>query len=146
MRHGCWLVCFSVMAMVATVFAAHVQPIQESEVAEMPERLRELLLVRRLISSLRAAEALPELQARPAQGIRKRTCYINAGLSHGCDYKDLVGAMAEKNYWDSLNSPGRRRRSLDSSSYPSSSSHPSSPSSSGDYQGSASLEFSDKAH
>lgn len=57
------------MAMVATVFAAHVQPIQESEVAAMPVRLRELLLVRRLISSLRAAEALPELQARPAQGI-----------------------------------------------------------------------------
>ncbi|XP_068233828.1 uncharacterized protein [Palaemon carinicauda] len=114
MRHSCWLVCLSVLAMVATTFSAHVQSVAESDVVEIPERLRELLLVRRLISSLNAAEALPEVQAQPAQAIRKRTCYINAGLSHGCDYKDLVGAMAEKNYWDSPQLPwqeeeGRQR-------------------------------------
>ena len=42
---------------------------------------------------------------------RKRTCLINGGLSHGCDYKDLMGAMEESNYWNSALSPGRRRRS-----------------------------------
>ncbi|XP_068233829.1 uncharacterized protein [Palaemon carinicauda] len=69
MRHSCWLVCLSVLAMVATTFSAHVQSVAESDVVEIPERLRELLLVRRLISSLNAAEALPEVQAQPAQAI-----------------------------------------------------------------------------
>ncbi|XP_064108542.1 uncharacterized protein LOC135216924 [Macrobrachium nipponense] len=64
MRHGCWLACFSLLAMVAASFSAHVQPVSESDVGEIPERLRELLLVQRLISSLNPAEALPELQAQ----------------------------------------------------------------------------------
>nr|QBX89032.1 diuretic hormone 31 [Nephrops norvegicus] len=105
-----WLVLMGVI----TLATPHPHPIQESDSGEIPQRLRELLLIRRLISTLNAAEsddvALPYGQQQPM--MRKRTCYLNAGLSHGCDYKDLVGATAEKNYWDSLSSPGRKKRSV----------------------------------
>ncbi|XP_071549126.1 uncharacterized protein [Panulirus ornatus] len=59
---SCWVVCVAVLAMAALVSSTHVQPIQDSEVAEVPERLRELLLIRRLISSLSGVEALPPAQ------------------------------------------------------------------------------------
>lgn len=81
-----------------------------------------------LICSCRSLGGGTRLTLEP---FRKRTCYINAGLSHGCDYKDLVGAMAEKSYWDSLSSPGRRRRAAEVAS--------------GEYQASGSLELSEEA-
>ena len=31
-------------------------------------------------------------------------------MSHNCDYKELVGAVDEANYWSSELTPGRRRR------------------------------------
>ncbi|CAL4089812.1 unnamed protein product, partial [Meganyctiphanes norvegica] len=39
---------------------------------------------------------------------KRRACAINGGLSHGCDYGDLIGAMNEKAYWAGIN-PGRKR-------------------------------------
>lgn len=41
---------------------------------------------------------------------RKRTCYINAGMTHNCDFKDLVSAMNARKFWESSSSPGKRRR------------------------------------
>ena len=42
---------------------------------------------------------------------RKRTsCFINAGLSHNCDIRDFLGAFEENKYWNSFDSPGKRRR------------------------------------
>ncbi|KAK8721787.1 hypothetical protein OTU49_012572 [Cherax quadricarinatus] len=98
--------CLMLMTSLLMLSMGHT--IQESEMIDLPQRLQELLLIRRLINNMNAAEAAMTRDSQP--DVKKRTCYINAGLSHGCDYKDLVGAMAEKNYWDSLNSPGRRRR------------------------------------
>ena len=60
-----------------------------------------LLLLQRLMSMQSAGNVEPP---------RKRTCYFNAGLSHSCDYKELVGAVDEANYWSSELTPGRRRR------------------------------------
>lgn len=121
------------LGLIGLTLSAHVQPIQESELSSVPERLREFLLIRRLINNLKVVEAGHEIPAavEDPSRIRKRTCYINAGLSHGCDYKDLVGAMAEKSYWDSLSSPGRRRRAAEVAS--------------GEYQASGSLELSEEA-
>ncbi|XP_042884159.1 uncharacterized protein LOC122260814 isoform X2 [Penaeus japonicus] len=129
-------VCFMftvLLTLTGLSLSAHVQPVQDSDLSTVPERLREFLLIRRLINNLHAAEAGQEIPAvvEDPTRIRKRTCYINAGLSHGCDYKDLVGAMAEKSYWDSLSSPGRRRRAAEVAS--------------GEYQASGSLELSEEA-
>jgi hypothetical protein len=40
----------------------------------------------------------------------KRTCLFNGGMSHSCDYKDVLGAMKEASYWNSDMSPGRKKR------------------------------------
>nr|UES72866.1 calcitonin A [Carausius morosus] len=62
---------------------------------------------RRTVQMLR--DLLNEMDAGMAT-VQKRTCYVNAGLSHGCDYKDVIRAIDEEKYWRSVNSPGRRRR------------------------------------
>ena len=31
-------------------------------------------------------------------------------MSHSCDYKELMGAVDEANYWSSDQTPGRRKR------------------------------------
>lgn len=41
---------------------------------------------------------------------RSPECYIAAGLSRSCDYKDLIAAVEERDFWNSVNSPGKRRR------------------------------------
>lgn len=41
---------------------------------------------------------------------RKRTCYINAGMTHNCDFKDLLSAMNARRFWESQHSPGRKKR------------------------------------
>lgn len=41
---------------------------------------------------------------------RSPECYIAAGLSRSCDYKDLLAAVEERDFWNSVNSPGKRRR------------------------------------
>ncbi len=43
---------------------------------------------------------------------RKRTCYINAGMTHNCDFKDLISAMNARRFWESTHSPGRRKRDI----------------------------------
>ena len=42
---------------------------------------------------------------------RKRTCYINAGMTHNCDFKELLSAVNARKFWESSHSPGRRKRS-----------------------------------
>ncbi|CAL4068336.1 unnamed protein product, partial [Meganyctiphanes norvegica] len=51
---------------------------------------------------------LQSLEANPSQPSKRGACAINGGLSHGCDYKDLIGAMNEQAYWAGIN-PGRKR-------------------------------------
>jgi len=38
----------------------------------------------------------------------KRTCLLNAGLSHSCDYKDALAAIDEGMYLGSDNTPGKK--------------------------------------
>ncbi|XP_037070926.1 uncharacterized protein LOC119092068 [Pollicipes pollicipes] len=60
-------------------------------------------LIRRLLDDLRAGQIRYRTQ-------QKRTCLFNGGMSHSCDYKDAVGAMDEDMFYNSLSSPGKRRR------------------------------------
>ncbi|CAL4127495.1 unnamed protein product, partial [Meganyctiphanes norvegica] len=53
-------------------------------------------------------DELQSLEDNPSKPSKRGACSINGGLSHGCDYKDLVGAMNEKAYWAGIN-PGRKR-------------------------------------
>ncbi|CAL4089815.1 unnamed protein product, partial [Meganyctiphanes norvegica] len=53
-------------------------------------------------------DELQSFEANPSQMSKRGACAINGGLSHGCDYKDLVGALNEKAYWAGFN-PGRKR-------------------------------------
>ncbi|XP_054169348.1 uncharacterized protein LOC128966523 [Oppia nitens] len=41
---------------------------------------------------------------------QKRNCYINAGMNHNCDFKDLISALNARRFWESTHSPGRRKR------------------------------------
>lgn len=41
---------------------------------------------------------------------RKRTCYFNAGMSHSCDYKEVLKSVDDANYWSNEYTPGRRRK------------------------------------
>jgi hypothetical protein len=52
---------------------------------------------------------LQNLGALQNERIRtKKTCLINAGLSHSCDYKDALNAIAEGKYLGSENTPGKK--------------------------------------
>ncbi|XP_066977957.1 uncharacterized protein [Macrobrachium rosenbergii] len=117
MRQGCWVACFSLLAMVAAAFSAHVQPVPESDVGEIPERLRELLLVRRLISSLNPAEALPELQAQPAQAIshynlKKDLETLSKAAAADIDFRALRVSKRSIRSFCSSNNSNRQCRSF----------------------------------
>ena len=44
---------------------------------------------------------------------RKRSCFINAGMTNNCDFKDLISAASARRIWQSPNlSPGKRSLSL----------------------------------
>ncbi|KAI9555118.1 hypothetical protein GHT06_017633 [Daphnia sinensis] len=45
-----------------------------------------------------------------APPIRKRTCYFNAGMSHSCDYNEVLKTVDDVNHWSSDYTPGRRRK------------------------------------
>lgn len=68
-----------------------------------------IMLLKRLMAMA------PSKQDLILPGAKKRTCYFNAGMSLNCDYKELVGAVDEANYWSSEQTPGRRRRRSDAS-------------------------------
>jgi len=38
----------------------------------------------------------------------KRTCFVNAGLSHSCDYKNALAAVDEGRFFTSDQSPGKK--------------------------------------
>ncbi|KAI2807131.1 hypothetical protein BLOT_009093 [Blomia tropicalis] len=40
---------------------------------------------------------------------RKRSCQFNAGMSHNCDFKDLISASSARRLWGSSNMPGKKR-------------------------------------
>ena len=42
-------------------------------------------------------------------------CMFHAGLAHNCDYKDLIGAIDETDFWGSDMSPGKVMQFLPSS-------------------------------
>ncbi|XP_076029230.1 uncharacterized protein LOC143018058 isoform X1 [Oratosquilla oratoria] len=111
MMLACWAGFLLLVSFASSASSARLTPIGESDMVGLPERLRDLVLLRRLVYGPEVA-AGPEPAESSVPIVRKRTCYINGGLSHGCDYMDLVGAMAEKSYWDSLRSPGRRKRQV----------------------------------
>ncbi|CAG0914844.1 unnamed protein product [Notodromas monacha] len=98
-----------------------------------PDLVRELGILRRMVYGLLVANArsnpLPAAENRldtgsdPLQQQQhhqqqqdgtdarpKRTCLFNGGMSHSCDYKDVVGAVKEASYWNSDMSPGRKKR------------------------------------
>ncbi|CAL4179858.1 unnamed protein product, partial [Meganyctiphanes norvegica] len=64
-----------------------------------------ILTVSDLLQLVGEIQSLETDVPRPS---KRGACSINGGLSHGCDYKDLVGAMNEKAYWAGIN-PGRKR-------------------------------------
>lgn len=39
---------------------------------------------------------------------KKRTCLINAGLSHSCDYKNALAAIDEGHFFNSDQTPGKK--------------------------------------
>lgn len=41
---------------------------------------------------------------------RKRTCYVNAGMSDSCDYKTLVKDLNNELTWSAGETPGKRKR------------------------------------
>ncbi|XP_022237101.1 uncharacterized protein LOC111084895 [Limulus polyphemus] len=42
--------------------------------------------------------------------LKKRTCKMNAGMTHGCDYTEFLKAQQDHEFWANRFSPGRRRR------------------------------------
>ncbi|XP_076345464.1 uncharacterized protein LOC143244517 [Tachypleus tridentatus] len=44
--------------------------------------------------------------------LKKRTCKMNAGMTHGCDYTEFLKAQQDHEFWANRFSPGRRRRSM----------------------------------
>ncbi|GIY33583.1 RNase H domain-containing protein [Caerostris extrusa] len=44
---------------------------------------------------------------------RKRTCYVNAGMSDSCDYKALVKDLNNEMTWSAGETPGKRKRNGD---------------------------------
>ncbi|XP_059488922.1 uncharacterized protein LOC132204440 [Neocloeon triangulifer] len=48
--------------------------------------------------------------SREIQHAKKRSgCFLNGGMAHNCDLKDVVSAVDEAKYWGSYLSPGKRR-------------------------------------
>lgn len=64
------------------------------------QRRQEINQLRNLLSSLDDSYST----------IQKRTCLMNAGLSHSCDYSEMSKAGDQLRYLTSGLSPGRRRR------------------------------------
>nr|CAH0099014.1 unnamed protein product [Daphnia galeata] len=65
------------------------------------------ILKKRILTQKIAPPESAELMITP---FRKRTCYFNAGMSHSCDYKELLQSVEDVNHWSSEHTPGRRRK------------------------------------
>ncbi|XP_022240750.1 uncharacterized protein LOC111085612 [Limulus polyphemus] len=78
---------------------------------EFEKSLKDILAQRKGLSYMK--NMIHDLDSR-LENLQKRTCFLNAGMSHSCDYRDLVSAVDEQKFWASENSPGRRRRSVSS--------------------------------
>ncbi|XP_076304325.1 uncharacterized protein LOC143222153 [Tachypleus tridentatus] len=78
---------------------------------EFEKSLKGIIARRKSLSYIK--NMLRDLDAR-LEKLQKRTCFLNAGMSHSCDYKDLVSAVDEQKFWSSEHSPGKRRGSISS--------------------------------
>ncbi|XP_057377643.1 uncharacterized protein LOC130699321 [Daphnia carinata] len=65
-----------------------------------------------VLKEILVAPAEPNQSTAP---IRKRTCYFNAGMSHSCDYNEVLRTVDDVNHWSSDDTPGRRRKRQHSS-------------------------------
>ncbi|EFX71197.1 hypothetical protein DAPPUDRAFT_111959 [Daphnia pulex] len=65
-------------------------------------------ILKRVLAQKPAPPEPTELIKTPL--IRKRTCYFNAGMSHSCDYKELLQSADDANHWSSEHTPGKRRK------------------------------------
>jgi len=99
--HVLYLLVFFASLAKAVPVAEEISP---NEMQEMLDYRKTLMFLQHFLSK---AQHNPTGNSSP---LRKRTCYFNAGMSHNCDYKELVGAVDEANYWSSELTPGRRRR------------------------------------
>ncbi|XP_047494368.1 uncharacterized protein LOC125042640 [Penaeus chinensis] len=93
MSRSVFLMFTALLALVGLVVSAHVQPVQESELSSVPERLREFLLIRRLINNLKAAEAGHEIPAAVEDPSRIRLEHelqmLAKALEADMDFEDL---------------------------------------------------------
>ncbi|XP_046632646.1 uncharacterized protein LOC124312182 [Daphnia pulicaria] len=64
-------------------------------------------ILKRVLAQKPAPPEPTELIKTP---FRKRTCYFNAGMSHSCDYKELLQSADDANHWSSEHTPGKRRK------------------------------------
>ncbi|CAG0886134.1 unnamed protein product [Cyprideis torosa] len=71
----------------------------------LQEALQKVHILRLLLSR-------PPTEAKEMIVNRKRTCLFNGGMSHSCDYKDAINANQQSKYWNSMGSPGRKKRSV----------------------------------
>ncbi|XP_076373148.1 uncharacterized protein LOC143257990 [Tachypleus tridentatus] len=81
---------------------------------EFEESLKDILAQRKGLSNIK--NMIHDMESR-LNNLQKRTCFLNAGMSLSCDYKDLVSALDEQKFWASEYSPGRRRRSAPLSAF-----------------------------
>nr|XP_027228485.1 uncharacterized protein LOC113820349 isoform X1 [Penaeus vannamei] len=81
------------LGLIGLTLSAHVQPIQESELSSVPERLREFLLIRRLINNLKVVEAGHEIPAAVEDPSRIRLEHelqmLAKALEADMDFEDL---------------------------------------------------------
>jgi len=86
-----------------------VQPNREMEIKEplyLPQPNFDARMRLYLLSWLQNTGALQNI---PSDRMRaKRTCRLNAGLSHSCDYKDTLDAIHEGMYLGSDMTPGKK--------------------------------------
>ncbi|XP_042227908.1 uncharacterized protein LOC121870205 [Homarus americanus] len=102
MMGGSWCLLSATLLLWVTLAVPHPHPIQESDSAEIPERLRELLLIRRLISTLNGWDGSSPTDVQP--GMRE------SSLQHELD--QLGKASAANIDFRNLRVTGRSIRSF----------------------------------
>jgi len=90
-------------------YAALPAPLQSNNLPDA--NLKDLQFSQMLKDRVRLYQLLSWLQntGYPVERLRiKKSCLINAGLSHACDYKDTLDAIHEGLYLGSDQTPGRK--------------------------------------
>ncbi|KAG8189530.1 hypothetical protein JTE90_008490 [Oedothorax gibbosus] len=96
-----YLALFGIL-LLATI--AHSQDLGfEDNIKELFSKRKNLDMVRQMVEDV--DNQLNRLQ--------KRTCFVNAGVSDSCDYKELSSGVNEHNLFNSRDMPGKRSSSPD---------------------------------